>query len=99
MDFDQWDLYFVEGNCGMWLSRSTAGKLICREGSANFRVPEFLDDALTDLISSQAAHGSRIVFSLDHRQPGDAMIEHRGGGHESGILKRHTHWEIGRAHV
>jgi hypothetical protein len=54
-----------------------AGKLTCGTGTIGFHVPEFLDDAVTDLIPAEAAHRPQIVLALNNRQPRDAMIEHR----------------------
>jgi len=40
-----------------------------------FDLSDFLDDAVANLFSAKAAHGPRVVFALDNRQPGDAVIE------------------------
>jgi len=48
---------------------------------------DFLDDAAADFFSAEVADGAEIIFALDHRQAGEAVIEQGGGGHENGIVK------------
>ena len=54
-------------------------------------VSDFLDDAMADLFCTEAAQWPLIVFALDNRQPGDAVIEHGCGCNQSRIVKSHTH--------
>ena len=58
---------------------------------ARFAMPNFLQDAVPDFFSPKTAHGAKIVFALDDRQPGDAVIEHGGGGHKRRIIERDGH--------
>src|SRR6266404_1598052 len=54
-------------------------------------MPEFFDHAVANLISSEAAHGPRIILAPDNWQPGDAVIEHSGGCRKGRILKSYIH--------
>ena len=60
-------------------------------GFRRLHLCDFFDEAAADPISSETAHGARIVFAFDNGQPGDAVIEHGGGCDERRILKSYKY--------
>lgn len=49
---------------------------------------DFLDHAAADSCAAEAADRSEVGFALDDGEPGDAVVEHGGCGHEDGVVQR-----------
>lgn len=64
-------------------------------GTITLREAEFLDEAVADFVAAESAYGTEIGFALDNGQPGDAVVEHRGGGCQSRVVEGNVHAVIG----
>jgi len=53
--------------------------------------PHPLNNTVEDFLSSEIAHGLRIVLTFHHRQPGDFVIEHSGRCRQRRFFDRHRH--------
>src|ERR1700683_1872100 len=51
---------------------------------------DFLDHAAANIGPAEAANGLAVGFGVNDREPGYAAIEHDGGGHKDGVVKRDT---------